>query len=105
MAGQGPAGPEHAAVLQGPAMAGRPDPRRLRGGVAGGALPGVRRGRLRSRLAGRRPQHRDLHRRVAAVPGPGRSEEHTSELQSLMRISYAVFCLTKKINHTHNTWT
>src|SRR3546814_8039106 len=30
--------------------------------------------------------------------GVGRSEEHTSELQSLMRISYAVFCLTKK-NH------
>src|SRR3546814_5474930 len=30
----------------------------------------------------------------------GRSEEHTSELQSLMRISYAVFCLKKKkINH------
>src|SRR3546814_2559762 len=28
-----------------------------------------------------------------------RSEEHTSELQSLMRISYAVFCLTKKIPH------
>src|SRR3546814_6036307 len=32
---------------------------------------------------------------VAAVIG-GRSEEHTSELQSLMRISYAVFCLKKK---------
>src|SRR3546814_6235828 len=34
----------------------------------------------------------------------GRSEEHTSELQSLMRISYAVFCLKKKITttHTHN---
>src|SRR3546814_1095088 len=30
--------------------------------------------------------------------GIGRSEEHTSELQSLMRISYAVFCLKKKIN-------
>src|SRR3546814_4242909 len=30
----------------------------------------------------------------------GRSEEHTSELQSLMRISYAVFCLKKK-NHPH----
>src|SRR3546814_6738010 len=30
-----------------------------------------------------------------------RSEEHTSELQSLMRISYAVFCLTKKIQNTH----
>src|SRR3546814_2856017 len=29
-----------------------------------------------------------------------RSEEHTSELQSLMRISYAVFCLKKKNNHT-----
>src|SRR3546814_1894873 len=31
-----------------------------------------------------------------------RSEEHTSELQSLMRISYAVFCLTKKIINTHD---
>src|SRR3546814_1830625 len=31
-----------------------------------------------------------------------RSEEHTSELQSLMRISYAVFCLKKK-NHMHTT--
>src|SRR3546814_7671729 len=30
-----------------------------------------------------------------------RSEEHTSELQSLMRISYAVFCLKKKINKNH----
>src|SRR3546814_2002391 len=42
----------------------------------------------------------------------GRSEEHTSELQSLMRISYAVFCLKKKKNETtkkqrgrHNTGT
>src|SRR3546814_10307785 len=33
--------------------------------------------------------------------GDERSEEHTSELQSLMRISYAVFCLKKK--NTHNT--
>src|SRR3546814_7970605 len=33
-----------------------------------------------------------------------RSEEHTSELQSLMRISYAVFCLKKKIKKTtHNS--
>src|SRR3546814_6879617 len=31
-----------------------------------------------------------------------RSEEHTSELQSLMRISYAVFCLKKKQHSTHN---
>src|SRR3546814_6551383 len=36
----------------------------------------------------------------------GRSEEHTSELQSLMRISYAVFCLKKKIyNHTEHVYT
>src|SRR3546814_8557956 len=37
---------------------------------------------------------------------PGRSEEHTSELQSLMRISYAVFCLKKKKNKqkTRNTY-
>src|SRR3546814_10456625 len=35
--------------------------------------------------------------------GQARSEEHTSELQSLMRISYAVFCLKKKqTNHTNN---
>src|SRR3546814_7502184 len=31
-----------------------------------------------------------------------RSEEHTSELQSLMRISYAVFCLKKKKEHKHS---
>src|SRR3546814_4671112 len=36
-----------------------------------------------------------------ALP-PFRSEEHTSELQSLMRISYAVFCLKKKQNNTTN---
>src|SRR3546814_4207074 len=34
-----------------------------------------------------------------------RSEEHTSELQSLMRISYAVFCLKKKKQNTHNNIT
>src|SRR3546814_7556461 len=33
------------------------------------------------------------------APTRGRSEEHTSELQSLMRISYAVFCLKKKKTH------
>src|SRR3546814_6361964 len=37
---------------------------------------------------------------IAQVGWPsGRSEEHTSELQSLMRISYAVFCLKKKNTH------
>src|SRR3546814_4657420 len=39
--------------------------------------------------------------RLACIDHEGRSEEHTSELQSLMRISYAVFCLKKKITiHT-----
>src|SRR3546814_6316376 len=33
---------------------------------------------------------------IRLLPGVMRSEEHTSELQSLMRISYAVFCLKKK---------
>src|SRR3546814_3682113 len=44
-------------------------------------------------------------------PEEGRSEEHTSELQSLMRISYAVFCLkkkktqhTKSENHQHHIY-
>src|SRR3546814_1660767 len=35
---------------------------------------------------------------VSRTSEPVRSEEHTSELQSLMRISYAVFCLKKKTN-------
>src|SRR3546814_8832217 len=35
---------------------------------------------------------------------PRRSEEHTSELQSLMRISYAVFCLKKKKHITNQTY-
>src|SRR3546814_2372923 len=39
--------------------------------------------------------HLALCRKLMTV---GRSEEHTSELQSLMRISYAVFCLKKKTN-------
>src|SRR3546814_8258343 len=42
-----------------------------------------------------------LRPRLRAQPraDPRRSEEHTSELQSLMRISYAVFCLQKKTNN------
>src|SRR3546814_10719591 len=36
------------------------------------------------------------------TPGAVRSEEHTSELQSLMRISYAVFCLKKKTKQKRN---
>src|SRR3546814_6818027 len=40
---------------------------------------------------------------LALIPGAVRSEEHTSELQSLMRISYAVFCLKKKKIRKTNT--
>src|SRR3546814_4627316 len=54
------------------------------------------------------PNLQDLsHRCLQALPKNRtrtRSEEHTSELQSLMRISYAVFCLKKK-KKTHTTTT
>src|SRR3546814_10570124 len=40
--------------------------------------------------------------RSAEMRTASRSEEHTSELQSLMRISYAVFCLKKKRNENKN---
>src|SRR3546814_8190510 len=40
---------------------------------------------------------------VSATKWNARSEEHTSELQSLMRISYAVFCLKKKKQQENNT--
>src|SRR3546814_3593096 len=42
------------------------------------------------------------HGVTIALAAAARSEEHTSELQSLMRISYAVFCLKKKKNQTNN---
>src|SRR3546814_1412010 len=61
------------------------------------------------------PSHREVHPgaqlrrspvRELSLADSDRSEEHTSELQSLMRISYAVFCLKKKnmikvTQHTH----
>src|SRR3546814_3767472 len=42
-------------------------------------------------------------REIIAPHRTDRSEEHTSELQSLMRISYAVFCLKKKKTHNKNS--
>src|SRR3546814_8327585 len=44
---------------------------------------------------------RPVHHGVGEVLLDERSEEHTSELQSLMRISYAVFCLTKNKQYTN----
>src|SRR3546814_4898322 len=88
-----------------------------------GAMPGTRKSSARRRrphCSKRIPTsaaiYEELQKEVLAK-GPyviifqqtevaGRSEEHTSELQSLMRISYAVFCLKKKKHHndilTHN---
>src|SRR3546814_9816836 len=65
-------------------------------------LPDAAEGRRRALGAGppggqRRPPDLPLYRPRGLGGGePARSEEHTSELQSLMRISYAVFCLKKK---------
>src|SRR3546814_3047145 len=60
------------------------------------------------RQAGHRSsdRRRDRQRNAAgghSRQGRGRSEEHTSELQSLMRISYAVFCLKKNNTITNTT--
>src|SRR3546814_5200726 len=48
-----------------------------------------------------KPVHRSTCDSTSVIRVAGRSEEHTSELQSLMRISYAVFCLKKNKNHTN----
>src|SRR3546814_3157861 len=53
--------------------------------------------RARRHCRGRPAAGGDLDVRRDSARTPSRSEEHTSELQSLMRISYAVFCLKKKI--------
>src|SRR3546814_1800170 len=63
----------------------------------------------RRKQAGRQPVHRPRShptgaRAAGSCASRDRSEEHTSELQSLMRISYAVFCLKKK-NTTTTTQT
>src|SRR3546814_1814252 len=76
----------------------------FRSGDAGGSAQagGLLRGRRRALPDGGHGHRRDPREhppRVAAqgcALHGGRSEEHTSELQSLMRISYAVFCLKKK---------
>src|SRR3546814_6866872 len=65
--------------------------------------------RARNSQGGSRRMFLSISISVGPPPGPaamaGRSEEHTSELQSLMRNSYAVFCLKKKkkTKQTHNT--
>src|SRR3546814_10341316 len=81
---------------------------RERGTLEPGAGPAAQ--AQRHRCAERQADHMVEDRTVAVPADPGarrvgdeqrldRSEEHTSELQSLMRLSYAVFCLKKK-THT-----
>src|SRR3546814_4712413 len=53
------------------------------------------------RLVGRSMPRLDTPAKLDGSARFGRSEEHTSELQSLMRISYAVFCLKKKKKKTN----
>src|SRR3546814_5319417 len=67
----------------------RMDANRRRAAGSARGLPA--RGRQRPRLL-----HRQPGRPFGVVAAAARSEEHTSELQSLMRNSYAVFCLKKK---------
>src|SRR3546814_3151950 len=67
--------------------------RRGRGAAHHGRVAALRHQR-HGKVGGKADGGGDLLRRF------GRSEEHTSELQSLMRISYAVFCLKKKNNTT-----
>src|SRR3546814_8068973 len=69
-------------------------------GLDGQADPEAAQARLQRKLP-RLPQLRTAIGGSASPQAP-RSEEHTSELQSLMRISYAVFCLKKKNTQTHN---
>src|SRR3546814_2568701 len=52
-------------------------------------------------LGGQLPHRSQPGNNAKTLPSCKRSEEHTSELQSLMRISYAVYCLKKKKNTTH----
>src|SRR3546814_2983778 len=82
-------------------------PRDRGGGCRGaGPTPGVgmvRRARDRAHVVTKKQGWRRCFTKMSfpgcgrrPSPVPSRSEEHTSELQSLMRISYAVFCLKKK---------
>src|SRR3546814_13591392 len=70
----------------------------LRGERSGDLIPGGREHALVVRYVRVHLEVLDGQRVCFLARGAYRSEEHTSELQSLMRISYAVFCLKKKNN-------
>src|SRR3546814_7189527 len=87
-----------------------PDPYRRRAGRPATCAPMLRPARQTHRvgavlarisgLAEEPAPQMALARTSAEADAHNRSEEHTSELQSLMRISYAVFCLKKKTSNT-----
>src|SRR3546814_1464231 len=81
--------------LPSPRLRSRHPGRQLLGGLGAAARP-------RDAAAGGRRRMRGGGDRRIAINRIGRSEEHTSELQSLMRISYAVFCLKKKKKENKN---
>src|SRR3546814_7197583 len=88
------------AAMDKPALGDREGLRRVHrehGRERGFGAEALARGVDRAQRRGGVDHHADL---VAALQ-PGRSEEHTSELQSLMRISYAVLCLKKKTQSKH----
>src|SRR3546814_7899840 len=68
------------------------------GAAHGGDIPFAMANYTASSMAGDRPENPAMAKIMSDtwVNFAARSEEHTSELQSLMRISYAVFCLKKK---------
>src|SRR3546814_10396845 len=73
--------------------------RRIDGGIdLGGTEAGMAQQFLQRTQIG--PTRQQMRRKAVAKRVRGRSEEHTSELQSLMRISSAVFCLKKKHQHS-----
>src|SRR3546814_1555714 len=109
-----PRGCEKAAIDLAKKARPRLNPGRTDRSIRSGISPGRSEFKPQSRIIFRRPvRHRaqqassiELIDAICAVafvenivPANCRSEEHTSELQSLMRISYAVFCLKKKSTH------
>src|SRR3546814_7581488 len=89
-----PRGCEKAAIDLAKKARPRLNPGRTDRSIRSGISPGRSEFKPQSRIIFRRPVR---HRAQQA----SRSEEHTSELQSLMRISYAVFCLNKKKTPTN----
>src|SRR3546814_8680209 len=77
-----------------------PEQRRVRPGLAPVRAVPIRRGRRAHRPAARQCAVLDLSGLPALAGRRRRSEEHTSELQSLMRLSYAVFCFQTKTIET-----